>query len=69
MDHKSLKYLFIQKEHNLRQHRWLELLKDNDLVIDHYIGKTNTVADALSRKSSVTLAAMRAFYLPWLLEL
>ena len=29
-DHKSLKYIFTQKELNLRQRRWLELIKDYD---------------------------------------
>ncbi|KAA3473616.1 DNA/RNA polymerases superfamily protein [Gossypium australe] len=50
-DHKSLKYLMTQKELNLRQRRWLELLKDYELVIDYHLGKANVVADALSRKS------------------
>ncbi len=49
-DHKSLKYLFTQKELNLRQRRWLELLKDYDLSIQYHPGKANVVVDALSRK-------------------
>ncbi|KAA3473429.1 Retrovirus-related Pol polyprotein from transposon 17.6 [Gossypium australe] len=48
-DHKSLKYLMTQKELNLRQRRWLELLKDYELVIDYHPGKANVVVDALSR--------------------
>ncbi|KAG8501112.1 hypothetical protein CXB51_003183 [Gossypium anomalum] len=47
-----------QKDLNLRQRRWLELLKDYDLVIDYHPGKANVVADALSRKSLFALRAM-----------
>ncbi|OMO99999.1 Integrase, catalytic core [Corchorus capsularis] len=64
-DHKSLKYLMTQKELNLRQRRWLELIKDYDLVIDYHPGKTNVVADTLSRKSSTTMARIKS-YLPQL---
>ncbi|KAA3466638.1 ty3-gypsy retrotransposon protein [Gossypium australe] len=46
------------KDLNLRQRRWLELLKDYELVIDYHLGKTNEVADALSRKSLFTLRAI-----------
>ncbi|KAL4016783.1 hypothetical protein IC575_024440 [Cucumis melo] len=49
-DHKSLKYFFIQKELNMRQRRWLELVKDYDCEILYHLGKANVVADALSRK-------------------
>ncbi|KAG8472896.1 hypothetical protein CXB51_034783 [Gossypium anomalum] len=57
-DHKSLKYLMTQRELNLRQRRWLELLKDYELVIDYHPGKANVVADALSRKSLFALRTM-----------
>ena len=57
-DHKSLKYLMTQKDLNLRQRRWLELIKDYDLIIDYHPGKANVVADALSRKSLFALRAM-----------
>lgn len=49
-DHKSLKYLFNQKELNMRQRRWLELLKDFDFELSYHLGKANVVADAFSRK-------------------
>ena len=54
-DHKSLKYLPSQRELNLRQRRWMKLIKDYDCVIDYHLGKANVVADALSRKSVQTL--------------
>ena len=56
-DHKSLKYLLTQKDLNLRQRWWLELLKDYDCIIDYHPGKENVLADALSRKmiSALTL--------------
>ena len=49
-DHKSLNYIFTQKELNMRQRRWLELLKDYDLTIHYHLGKANVVTDALIRK-------------------
>jgi hypothetical protein len=49
-DHKSLKYIFTQADLNLRQQRWLELIKDYDLGINYHPGKANVAADALSRR-------------------
>ena len=48
-DHQSLKYLFTQFELNMRQRRWLELLKDYDFSIEYHPGKANVVNDTLSR--------------------
>ena len=59
-DHKSLKYLPSQRELNLRQWRWMELIKDYDCVIDYHPGKDNVVANALSRKSIRMLRALNA---------
>jgi hypothetical protein len=49
-DHKSLKYIVTQNDLNLRQRRWLELIKNYDLGINYHPGKANVVADALRRK-------------------
>ncbi|KAK1693160.1 hypothetical protein QYE76_009857 [Lolium multiflorum] len=49
-DHKSLKYIFTQRELNMRQSRWMELIKDYDLGIHYHPGKANVIADALSRE-------------------
>ena len=55
-DHKSLKYIFQQRDLNLRQRRWMKLLKDYDCSILYHPGKANVVADTLSRKSAGSLA-------------
>jgi hypothetical protein len=53
-DHKSLKYIFTQSNLNLRQRRWMELIKDYDLGINYHPGKANVVTDASSRMSHVS---------------
>ena len=58
-DHKSLKYIFTQSELNMRQRRWLELIKDYDLEVHYHPGKANVVADALSRKSYCNCLTVR----------
>ncbi|KAG8492930.1 hypothetical protein CXB51_010202 [Gossypium anomalum] len=57
-DHKSLKYLLTQKELNLRQRRWVELLKDYNCTIEYHPGKANVVADALSHRAMSDLRMM-----------
>nr|GEY69616.1 putative reverse transcriptase domain-containing protein [Tanacetum cinerariifolium] len=52
-DHKSLQYILDQKELNMRQRRWLELLSDYDYEIRYHPGKANVVADVLSRKEQI----------------
>jgi hypothetical protein len=52
-DHKSLKYIFRQSYLNHRKRRWLELIKDYNLVINYHPEKANVVTDTLSRRSHV----------------
>jgi hypothetical protein len=61
IDHKSLKYIFTQSEHNMRQRRWLELIKDYELEIHYHPGKANVVADALSRKAFYHCLTLKIF--------
>ena len=57
-NHKSLKYIFTQRDLNMRQRRWMKFLEDYDFTLHYHPGKTNVVADALSRKSRGALASI-----------
>ena len=57
-DHKSLKYIFTQRDLNMRQRQWMEFLEDYDFTLHYHPGKENVVADALSRKSRGVLASI-----------
>nr|GEY41528.1 putative reverse transcriptase domain-containing protein [Tanacetum cinerariifolium] len=54
-DHKSLQYILDQKELNMRQRRWIELLSDYDCEIRYHPGKANVVADAFNRKDKESI--------------
>ncbi|GKC96900.1 putative reverse transcriptase domain-containing protein [Tanacetum coccineum] len=68
-DHKSLQHILDQKELNMRQRRWLELLSDYDCEIRYHPGKVNVVADALSRKEWNKPLQVRALVLTTSLNL
>ena len=57
-DHKSLKYIFTQRDLNMRQCRWMEFLEDYDCTLHYHPGKANVVADTLSQKSRGALASI-----------
>ena len=57
-DHKSLKFIFTQRDLNMRQRRWMEYLEDYDFTLCYHPGKANVVPDTLSRKSRGVLASI-----------
>ena len=66
-DHKSLKYIFTQRDLNMRQRRWMEFLEDYDFTLHYHPGKENVVPDALSQKSWGALASIASREW-WMLE-
>ena len=60
-NHKSLKYIFTQRDLNTRQRRWMEYLEDYDFTLHCHPGKANVVADALRRKSRGVLASVASW--------
>ena len=57
-EHKSLKYIFTQRDLNMRQCKWKKVLEDYNLTLHYHPGKANVVADAFSRKSRGVLASV-----------
>ena len=57
-DHKSLKWIFTQPDLNMRQQRWMELLHEYDFCIEYQPGKENVVANALSKKSTLSVISV-----------
>ena len=60
-DYKSLKYIFTQRDLNMRQRRWMEFLEDYDFSLHYHPGKENVVADELIRKSRGVLASIASW--------
>ena len=57
-DHKSLKYIFTQRDLNMKQRRWMEFLEDYDFTLHYHPGKANMVADVLSQNSQGVMASI-----------
>ena len=57
-DHKSLKYIFTQRDLNMRQRKWMEFLEDYDFTLHYHPSKANVAADAINRKSREALASV-----------
>ena len=60
-DHKSLKYIFTQRDLNMRQCIWIEFLEDYDFTLHYHLGKANVVADALNGKSRGALVSIASW--------
>ena len=60
-DHKSLKYIFKQRDLNMRQRKWMEYLEDYGFTLHYHPGKSNVVVDVLSRKSRGVLASITSW--------
>ena len=60
-DHKSLKYIFTQRDLNMRQCKWMEYLEDYEFTLNYHPDKVNVVANALSRKSRGVLASITSW--------
>ena len=50
-NHKSLKYIFTQRDLNIRQRRWMKCREDYDFTLHYHLGKENVMVNALNWKS------------------
>ena len=57
-DHKSLNYIFTQRDLNMRQRRWMKFMEDYDFTLHYHLSKANVVANAFSRKSQGVRASV-----------
>ena len=57
-NHKSLKYIFTQRDLNMRQHGWMEYLENYEFTLHYHLGKANVVANEVSQKSRGVLASV-----------
>ena len=57
-DQKSLRYIFTQRDLNMRQRMWMEFLEDYDLTLHYHLGKANVLANGLSKKSRGVMASV-----------
>ena len=60
-DHKSLRYIFTQRDLNMRQRRWMEYLEDYEFTLHYHPSKANVVVNELSRKSRGVLASVASW--------
>ena len=60
-DHKSMRYIFTQRDLNMRQRRWIEFLEDYDFTLHYHPGKANVVVNALNRKSRGALDSIASW--------
>ena len=57
-NHKSLKYIFTQRDLNMRQRGWMEYLENYDFTLHYHLGKANVVANEVSQKSRGVLTSV-----------
>jgi hypothetical protein len=55
-----MKYIFTQPDLNMKQRRWIKLIKDHEVEVHYHLSKANVVADVLTHKAHYNyLSAVR----------